>query len=61
MILDRIPAVVRIEDAVYCENCECLTETKFSAGECHHCKSKAIVSLSGWLNRTEVGDGLQRS
>lgn len=50
-ILDRIPATIRSEDAVYCEECRNLTESYYSAEKCHFCKSVAIIPLLTWLDR----------
>ncbi len=50
-MVERIPAVIREEDAVYCENCHMITEAKFSGSSCFYCGSKAFVALDTWLNR----------
>ena len=50
-MVQRIPATVRLEDAIFCAQCSNITESKFSVERCHYCQSKAIVRLEDWLNR----------
>lgn len=57
IVLDRIPAIIRLEDALFCQQCQTITEAKYSVEECCHCTSKAIVPLSLWLDAVPVGEG----
>ena len=52
-VLDPI-AVIPLDSATLCLTCNCIT---ISSGDCcSYCKSKGVVSISKWLNRTENED-----
>lgn len=57
IVLDRIPAIIRLEDALFCQQCQHITEAKYSIESCVFCTSKAIIPLSLWLDAAPVGEG----
>ena len=52
-IPNRFPGI-QLERAMFCGNCETVSDISGSRGRCPHCQSESVTPLSGFIARTRL-------
>ena len=49
-----MPPGIQLERAMFCGNCETVSDIAGSRGRCPHCQSESVTPLSGFIARTRL-------